>query len=552
MSILRRAPLFSCALALAACADPGSTAASSGPGGANTTASAATDGASSAASSVASSSSSASAASSGGAGAGGQAGCVDVDDAAPLALATAPAAGEYALALPATSASHTSWREGGNEALYLDVTSGTRAIGQMVLHQGHDGFTYTMALGHLAAGETVFARVSSLSSPGATRSACVGPASLTEAASMGSLGEALLHAPIFKWPVEKRFDDLPMLLGWSKAKKHYEAFYTNENGGTVDLCGGGADGMQAEFARWGRGADVEGMFNYGGATPTWERCTGTVGYDTVQLRTEGAHPIVYYGDGHTRLFESRGGYGQTCGTSGDKQADGDLQGWNVGNPGNAATLDEGYVVTLRPLPVALDPLGFALHSGRREGAIDHYAPWLYRVTDAEIAREGKIDGSKVQPMQNYLFVDVHVNDVDGSGDSYCSALGVDGGFKLRAVIAGGPTISGPQMTADYVGGQDAIKRIALPLGAAYQASDVSALVFDAYDDDGMYFLDLGDAFIAKPSGENGATLDYVHMGSTPVNRYVDDDSSNCTNGMNPDGPNPPYVCAGSAYAFTLP
>ncbi len=218
--------------------------------------------------------------------------------------------------------------------------------------------------------------------------------------------------------MKKRFDDLPMLLGWSKAKKHYEAYYTNENGGTAELCGGGASGMQAELARWGRGADIEGMFDYGGSVKQWERCDGTTGVDTHPIQFEGAHPIVYYGDGHNRLFESRGGYGQTCGTSGDKKADGDITGWNTANPGNDPADDGPFVITIRPLPVSLDAIGFATHSGRREGVLDQYAPWLYRVTDGELEREGKIDGSKVQPMQNDLFVDIHANDVGGSGDSY--------------------------------------------------------------------------------------------------------------------------------------
>jgi hypothetical protein len=141
----------------------------------------------------------------GGGGSGGQAGCVDVDGSAAIAVATAAVAGEHALSLPATSASHTSWREAANEALYLDVSSDTRQIGQLVLHQGHDGFAYSMSLGHLDAGEAVLVRVSALSAVGATPSACVGPATLTEAAELGDLGEALLHAPIFQWPIAKRF-----------------------------------------------------------------------------------------------------------------------------------------------------------------------------------------------------------------------------------------------------------------------------------------------------------------------------------------------------------
>ena len=487
----------------------------------------------------------------GGIGGGGGAACVIVDDTTDVVVAIALRAGEYALELPATSTSSTSWRELGNEALVLDVSTDSRPIGQLVLHQGADGHRYGMSLGHLEAGEPVRARVSGLSAAGATPSACVGPATLTEAAELGDLGEGLTNAPIFRWPVAKRFDDLPVMLGWSKAGKHYQAYYTSENGGTVQICGGGADGMQAELARWGRGADVERVFNYGGATPTWQRCTGTVGFDVIEPRTEALHPIFYYGDGHNRLFEDRGGYGQTCGTSGDNQADGDLDGWNVGSPGDAEPLDDGRVITLRPLPVSLDSLGYVAQPGRREGAIDTYAPWLYRVTDAELAREGKIDGAKVQPMQNYLFVDIHANDVGGSGDSYCS-LNVGGGFRLRVVLGGGGTVDGPQMTADYFGGQDAIKRIAIPLGEAYEPDDLAAIVFDAYDDDGMYFLDLGDAFIPRPAGDNGATIGFMHMGVSAVNEYVDDDSSGCTNGMSLDGPSPPYPCVGGSTSVALP
>src|SRR5439155_9221556 len=120
-------------------------------------------------------------------------------------------------------------------------------IGHLVLHQGADGFSYEMAAGHLAAGEQLSVDLSALSAPSALLSACVGPATLTLSSS-----EGLAYAPILKWPVKKKFDDLPIVLGWSKTKKHYELVYTNENGGTTASCGGGADGIQAEVARWGR------------------------------------------------------------------------------------------------------------------------------------------------------------------------------------------------------------------------------------------------------------------------------------------------------------
>ena len=72
--------------------------------------------------------------------------------------------------------------------------------------------------------------------------------------------------------------------------------------------------------------DIEGVYGYG-VTPQWERCTGAVAVAAGAPRLEAAHPILYYGDGHNRLFESRGGYGATCGTGGPEQADGDLVGW---------------------------------------------------------------------------------------------------------------------------------------------------------------------------------------------------------------------------------
>ena len=131
---------------------------------------------------------------------------------------------------------------------------------------------------------------------------------------------------------------------------------------------------------------------------------------------------------------------------------------------------------------------------------------------------------------------------------------VNGGFKLRVVFHDGTKVDGPQMTADYFGGQDNIKRMAIPLGAAHVPADIQSIIFDAYDNDGIYFLQLGDAFIPKPSGDAGPGRRslVVHAGNTDVNAYVDDDSSNCPGGMNPDGPNPPYPCVGGQTTVNVP
>src|SRR5262249_23358996 len=166
---------------------------------------------------------------------------------------------------------------------------------------------------------------------------------------------------------------------------------------------------------------------------------------------EAAHPISYYGEGHNRLFESRAGYGATCGSGGPEKADGDLAGWNVSNPGNDPGHDGPLTITIRPLPVDLDSLGYVASFGRREGVLDHYARRMYRSPAEELTREGKTDASKPPPMERYLFVDVEAADVDGSGDRVCSAT-VSSGFVLRVHTKGGATLNGPQMTADYMGG----------------------------------------------------------------------------------------------------
>ena len=64
------------------------------------------------------------------------------------------------------------------------------------------------------------------------------------------------------------------------------------------------------------------------------------------------------------------------------------------NPGNALADDAGRVIILRPLPVDMDALGYAQFGGRREALADRYAPWLYRLTSLELAREGKIDDTQ--------------------------------------------------------------------------------------------------------------------------------------------------------------
>lgn len=152
--------------------------------------------------------------------------------------------------------------------------------------------------------------------------------------------------------------------------------------------------------------------------------------------------------------------------------------------------------------------------------------------------------------------DVYAMDVGGSGDNTCGPISLTpsidanatGGFVLRATSSSGVVSNGPQMTADYFGGENDVKRVAIPLAAGVTAADVSNFDFDAYDDDGIYFMAIGDAFIAEPSGSNGATLTYVHTGKTNYGEYVDDDSSGCVSGTSTKN-GVAYPCVGSFFDF---
>ena len=480
-----------------------------------------------------------------------QAACLEVDGDTPVTIGQAGTDDDYALSLTALSSSATHWDQDGDQAVVLDVSSRERGvIGQLVLHHGQDAFGYGMSLGRLAAGDEVQVEVSPLSAAQASPGACVGPVTLTAAAELGAAGEGLQHAPILRWPVARRFDGLPVLMGWSATRKDYQVVMTRETGGTVAECGGGSDGIEAEVARWGRAADIESVFSYAGDSPTWDRCTGSTPFTQVTPRMEGDHPIFYYGDSHNRLFESRAGYGRACGSAADQAADGDLEGWNVADPGDQPALDDGLVITLRPLPVALDDLDYGAWSGRRDGLLDRFGPWVYRLTTLELARAGVIDGVHALDLDRYLYLDVHASDVGGSGDLVCSSA--TGGFRIRAVTTGGQTINGPQITRDFFGTAENWKRVAVPLPAGTSSTDIDHLVFDAYNNDGIYLLGLGDAFMVRPVGEAGAVLEPLHTGVTDLAAYVDDDSSGCSGGVNTDGPGgAAYPCVGSAVDVSL-
>ena len=113
------------------------------------------------------------------------------------------------------------------------------------------------------------------------------------------------------------------------------------------------------------------------------------------------------------------------------------------------------------------------------------------------------------------------------------------------ITTDGTEISGPEITQAYVGEYHDWKRVAIPLPASVHAADIVKFQLDAYDLDGIYWTAIGDAFIAEPAGDNGATLDYVRRGERDLADYVDDDSTGCSGGTNEDGPDGiTYTCDG--------
>jgi hypothetical protein len=397
-----------------------------------------------------------------------------------------------------------------------------------------------MHTGALAKGDVITARVSTLSATSASRSATACSVTLTDASTLGAFTTAITHAPIYVWPQPKRFDDVPLLVSYSKQSREYVSFFTNENGGTTALCGGGADGLAQEIRLWGRACDIESSYNAN--TGVFERCPNASGTGT--LRYEGTHPFLYYGNGHNNLFESRAGYGADCGTSSDNKADGNFPGW--GSPSPSPADDTKYSIILRPVPFDSDAISYGLGGAPRERVIASYAPWLLRISGLEVVREAKVDNTETFTFDRYLHADVYVADVDGP-DFMCPPSLTGGGFVLRSHTKTGTTDSAGRITTYSCSGQQ-WKHVSIPLSTKHVATDFDQMLFDAYDNDGIYLLAVGDVYLVKGDGDDGATLDSVRTGLKKLGEYVDDDMSSCVNGKNTYDAIA-YPCAGSLYAF---
>ena len=455
-------------------------------------------------------------------------------------IATAEESGEHVLTLPSESASVTSWGVAGNEAVVLDIYKNDAFVSHVILHQGNVRFSYQTFTGELAQGDVIKARVSARTASKAAHGATVCSPTLTPASTLGAMGDAVAHSPIYVRPAGKAFDDVPLIVGYSKRSHETITVLTNENGGTTELCGGGADGLAKEILFWGRGADIEGSYN--SSDGSFERCTGKG-----TLHYEGTHPFLYHGDGHNRMFEDRSGYGATCGDSAADKPDGNFPGWGQKNPSPSDDLQ--YSIILRPVPVDFDAIAY--HYGAvasRERIIAQYAPWLLRLTGLETAKEGKVDNKKTFTFDRYLHADVYVMDVGGSSYT-CLPFGLQlggGGFALRTQTKGGKVDSNGVITKAVCG--DGWKHVAIPLDEAHSPADFDQIIFDAYDGDGIYLAAIGDVYVLQADGVNGAKIASVRTGDKPLGVYVDDDDSGCTNGANTRN-GVAYACKTNFFSF---
>jgi hypothetical protein len=462
-------------------------------------------------------------------------------------LTTAPAAGEYVATFRAQTMRATDWGQPGNEAMVLELTSNGNLITHVVLHEGAIPFMYAIPVGQLSLGEAVSVRVSELSAGGDMGSVTVDQVTL--AAPTGDDLEALANSPIYKWPVEKSFDDLPIVVGWSRTLKRYETFFTNENGGTTADCPPKPLGIATLFKRYGRGYDIETDYSYATNPPVWGRCAPSYipPTPTPVPRMEGMHPKLYYGDGHNHVFEDRSGYGVKCGFLPPELADGLLLGWNVGNPGNAESQDGPFTITIRLLPVDLDAIGYAdtvCPGGcfeRRERAIDVNAPWLYGLTNAELLREGKIDNTVSFPVEDYVFLDVLAQGVDGMGDGVCDQPTM-GGFTLAA--AGVASAVPVRMTAAYFGGSNTqSKRMSVLLGPG--AADPTAFdITAAADSAGLFLRTVGPVLRIMPAAAGTtSSVRYLQMNVSTQNLFI---GPGCMVGStkSPSGSSETFMCVG--------
>ena len=132
----------------------------------------------------------------------------------------------------------------------------------------------------------------------------------------------------------------------------------------------------------------------------------------------------------------------------------------------------------------------------------------------------------------------------GSGDGVCSLI-TRGGFQVDVSTPHGK-VAGPRITATISAARSTGSASPSRSIRVYTAADIDALHFKSHGSDGLYLLGIGNAFIVKPRGDNGAVVEYVSRGRQRVNVFLDENVTSCQKGS--DGPHRnSFPCVGRSH-----
>ncbi len=273
-----------------------------------------------------------------------------------------------------------SWAREGAEAAALMVLVDGVYQQDLLLWAGDELFSYRVMLGHLNKGKhTVSVTLNAARSAAAARRAEVKslrPLPFAPARGAGRVDEeqlALAHAPFLyaRANTIDHFTDLPLLMYYEVLHEsggellvRYTVIFTNEDGGTQTA---------ALLARWGRGTDIEWVY---------------------QFRAHGQKIIeeTYQGVRHeTKFFTG-------------SRACGDHPLLAVASDNNNFSDLASSAVRFAPLPVRA-----RLETATRESVMDMY-PQTYRVMTEELLREKRIsdtpaDINTIADPREYLYIE---------------------------------------------------------------------------------------------------------------------------------------------------
>jgi hypothetical protein len=299
--------------------------------------------------------------------------------AAPLASETVELKDDVEVALEIEARSPgASWERKGSEAADLVVTVDGAYNQDVLLWAGEGFYVYRVLLGRLPKGthRVSVALDEARSAVGARRAEVKSLRHLTPNASVppgqADGAFALSHAPVLyaRANTIDHFTDIPLLMYYEVLREgadqvfRYTVVFTNEDGGTQTA---------ALFARWGRGTDIEWVYEVRtrGGKVVAETFQG-VQHETKNFggqRTGGAHPLLAVASDNNNFSDL------AC-----------------------------SAVRFAPMPV-----GARLEAATRESMMDDF-PATYRAMTEELRREGRIgdapsDINTVADPREYLYVE---------------------------------------------------------------------------------------------------------------------------------------------------